>query len=249
MKVNAHELDPLAHGVPISGAAELTRVWGLGVRLFHWLLVGAVAVALITGLYASPRFLNVHLGAGVAIGGLIAFRILWGFIGPTYARFSGFPIAPSAIVADLAGFSAGRRPPYLGHNPLGSLMVLALLAVLTLNVITGVVTLGGVDKQGPAAFIVSYVAGAATQRVHQALAYVLLLMILVHLIGVAYESVRSHPKLLLAMVTGEKETIATTPPAPREQNRLRLRSLLSLSWRAPLGLSPRFRPALLTECR
>ena len=65
-----------------------------------------------------------------------------------------FPVAPPAIGADFAGFAAGRRPRYLGHNPLGSLMVFALLAVLTLNVVTGVVTLGGVDKQGPAAFAV-----------------------------------------------------------------------------------------------
>jgi cytochrome b len=213
MKVNARELDPSALGVPISGAAVSTRVWGLGVRVFHWSLVAAVGVALVTGLYTSPRFLNLHLGAGAAIGGLIAFRILWGFMGPTYARFSGFPVAPSAIAADLAGFATGRRPRYLGHNPLGSLMVLALLAVLTLSVITGVVTLGGVDKQGPAAFIVSYAAGAEIQTVHRALAYGLLLMILGHLFGVAYESVRGHPKLLLTMVTGEKEVLPANDTA------------------------------------
>ncbi len=208
MKRNAHDFHPSARDVPALGAPDLTRVWDLGVRLFHWLLVAAIGVAMVTSLYSSRSRLNVHIGAGVAIGGLIAFRMLWGFMGSTYARFSGFPVAPPAIGADLAGFAAGRRPRYLGHNPLGSLMVFALLAVLTLNVVTGVVTLGGVDKQGPAAFAVRYAAGAAMLRVHQALAYGLLLMILGHLIGVAYESVRGHPNLVLAMVTGEKEANA-----------------------------------------
>jgi len=208
MKGNAHEFHPSAHEVPVSGAPGLTRVWDLGVRLFHWLLVAAVGVAVVTGLYSSRSRLSIHVGAGAVIGGLIAFRILWGFMGSTYARFSAFPVATSAIAADLAGFTAGRRPQYVGHNPLGSLMVFAILAVLTLNLVTGVVTLGGVDKQGPAAFAMGYAAGLKSQRVHQALAYGLLLMILGHLIGVGYESVRGHPNLVLAMVTGEKEANA-----------------------------------------
>src|SRR5579871_6932521 len=118
----------------IPGRPDLTRVWDAGVRLFHWLLVAAVAVALATGLFAPRNWLNVHIAAGAAIGGLLAFRIVWGFMGSTYARFSSFPLAPSTIGADLTGLVAGRRPRYLGHNPLGSAMALSLLAILTLIV-------------------------------------------------------------------------------------------------------------------
>jgi len=186
----------------------VTRVWDLGVRLFHWLLVAAVAVALVTGLSGPRNWLNIHVAAGAAIGGLVAFRIVWCFMGSTYARFSSFPVALSAIGADLAALVVGRRSRYLGHNPLGSLMVLALLAILTLIAMTGVVTLGGVDKQGPMAFAASYAAGKATQRVHQALAYGLLVMIFGHLLGVAYESIRGPTNLVLAMITGEKAALA-----------------------------------------
>ena len=91
-------------------AADVTRVWDLGVRLFHWLLVAAVAVALVTGLSGPRNVLNVHVAVGAAIGGLVAFRILWGAIGSTYARFSNFPVQRAAIHADLAGLVAGRRP-------------------------------------------------------------------------------------------------------------------------------------------
>jgi cytochrome b len=199
-----------------AAAADVTRVWDLGVRLFHWLLVAAVAIALVTGLSGPRNVLNVHVAAGAAIGGLVAFRVLWGVIGSTYARFSNFPIQRAALNADLAGLVAGRRPRYRGHNPLGSLMALALITILTLSAVTGVVTLGGVDKQGPLAFVTSYNAGQATQELHQALAYGLLALIGGHLLGVAYESVHGRPDLIRAMLTGKKAASAadhTSRPA------------------------------------
>ena len=196
-----------------AAAPDVTRVWDLGVRLFHWLLVAAVGIALVTGLSGPRNALNIHIAAGAAIGGFVAFRILWGLIGSTYARFSSFPVQRAAINADLAGLVAGRRPRYRGHNPLGSLMALALLAILILSVMTGVVTLGGVDKQGPLAFVTSYNVGKATQRLHQALAYGLLALIGGHLLGVAYESVHGQPDLIRAMLTGKKAASAADHPA------------------------------------
>ena len=179
-----------------AAGADVTRVWDLGVRVFHWLVVATVATALVTGLSGPRNVLNIHIAAGAVIGGLVAFRILWGLVGSTYARFSSFPVQRVAINEDLAGLVAGRRPRYLGHNPLGSLMALALLAILSLSVMTGVVTLGGVDKQGPLAFVTSYNAGKAAQGLHQALAYVLLALIGGHLLGVAYEFVHGQPDLI-----------------------------------------------------
>ena len=187
----------------------MTRVWDLGVRVFHWLMVVTIAIALVTGLSGPPNLLNVHIAAGAAIGGLVAFRVLWGLMGSTYARFSSFPVHLTAINADLAGLVAGRRPRYRGHNPLGSLMALTLLAIISLSVMTGVVTLGGVDKQGPLAFAAPYAAGKAAQRVHLALAYGLLALIAGHLLGVAYEFIQARTNLPLAMITGKKAAFAT----------------------------------------
>src|SRR5277367_4218950 len=192
-----------------AAAAEVTRVWDPGVRLFHGLLVAAVAIALVTGLSGPRNVLNIHIAAGALIAGLVAFRILWGLMGPTYARFSSFPVQLAAINADLSGLVAGRRPRYRGHNPLGSLMALALLAILALSVMTGVIVLGGVDKQGPLAFAVPYVAGKAAQRLHLALAYGLAALIAAHLLGVAYESIQARTNLSLAMITGKKAASAT----------------------------------------
>jgi hypothetical protein len=98
-------------------------------------------------------------------------------------------------------------------------MVFALLAVLALNVTTGVIVLGGVDKQGPLAFAVSYETGRTVRTIHQAFAYVLLAMVGGHLAGVIHESFRSDAKLVLAMFTGEKPdtpvAIAANPARAR----------------------------------
>jgi cytochrome b len=250
--------------VPLGpGASSTTRVWDLGVRLFHWLLVGAVAISLLTGLCGSLSWLNVHVAAGAAIGGFLAFRILWGFAGSTYARFSNFPVWPSAIKADLAGLIAGRRPEYLGHNPLGSLMVLALLAVAAFTVITGVVTLGGVDKQGPLAFATPYAAGKAAQSIHQAFAYILLVLIGGHLAAVAYESFGGRRDLVRAMLTGEKPALnALDRAAPPRNARpifagfaagivlvVAVREVIALSARPALGVPiGSLDPAYAQEC-
>lgn len=186
------------------GRLELIAVWDLGVRLFHWLLVAAVGIAAVTGLFGPLNRLSLHVAAGATIGGLLVFRIVWGFAGTTYARFSSFAFPPSAIAAYVKELQAGRHAVYLGHNPLGSVMVFALLAILALNVTTGVIVLGGVDKQGPLAFAVSYETGTTLRAIHQILAYVLLVMIVGHLTGVVHESFRSKAKPVLAMITGEK---------------------------------------------
>ena len=211
-----------------AAAADVTRVWDLGVRLFHWLMVASLAIVLVTGLFGPPSLVNVHVAAGGAIAGLVAFRVLWGLMGSTYARFSSFPVQLDAINADLAGLVAGSRPRYRGHNPLGSLMVLALLVIISLSVMTGVITLGGVDKQGPLAFATSYIAGKAVQRVHLALAYGLLALIAGHLLGVAYEFTRRGASLPLAMITGKKAASAADHAARPAKARPLLASLCVL---------------------
>ncbi len=213
-----------------AAAPEVTPVWDLGVRVFHWLMVATVATALVTGLSGPRNLLNIHIAAGAAIGGLVAFRILWGLTGSTYARFSSFPVHLAAINADLAGFVAGRRPRYRGHNPLGSLMALALLAIISLSLMTGVITLGGVDKQGPLAFAVTYVSGKAAQRLHLALAYGLLALIAGHLLGVAYEFIQGRTNLPLAMITGQKAAFATDHAARPAKPKPLLAGLCILLW-------------------
>ena len=243
-------------------AADVTQVWDLGVRLFHWLMVAFVGIVLVTGLFGPLSLANFHVAAGGAIAGLVAFRVLWGLMGSTYARFSSFPVQLDAINADLAGLVASSRPRYRGHNPLGSLMVLALLVIISLSVMTGVITLGGVDKQGPLAFATSYIAGKAAQRVHLALAYGLLALITGHLLGVAYEFTRRGASLPLAMITGKKAASAADHAARPAKARPLLaglcvllllggavRQIVALSSRPGLGVpTGQLDPTYAEEC-
>src|SRR5690242_131770 len=174
-------------------------VWDRGVRLFHWGLVLSVALCAFTGFIAPRNWLNLHLAAGSAIATLICFRLIWGAAGSTYARFHSFPPSWSAIRGHL-GDLANRRPRhYLGHNPLGAVMIYALLVVLTLVVVTGTVALGGVVKQGPLAFAVPFSVGHLAREWHELLAIGLLAMVAAHLAGVVIDTVLTRENLARAM--------------------------------------------------
>jgi cytochrome b len=193
-----------APGDRTGGRARTVSVWDPFVRLFHWALVAAVTVAAVTGLLADAPWVDVHVWAGTAMAGLVAARLLWGFLGPGPARFAGFVVGPRAVLAHLRALRAGTAGRHLGHNPLGALMVLALLAAAVALAATGVVAYGGVLKAGPLAFATPYADGRAMLEVHEPLAYFLLALIALHGAGVAFESRRSRENLARAMVTGHK---------------------------------------------
>jgi len=130
---------------PLDTPATPQLIWDLPTRVFHWLLVVCVLGAWFTA--ESERDRMLHLALGYSAGVLVAWRLVWGFVGSRYARFSNFVRSPAAALAYLRGYlpaarSAGQTPTpiqthYLGHNPAGGWAVLALLAVVALVVITG----------------------------------------------------------------------------------------------------------------
>ncbi len=103
-------------------AARKIRVWDPALRLFHWSLAGSFLLAYPSGDDAGM----LHVYAGYGVLGLIAFRLVWGFAGPTHARFSDFVVSPAATLRYARLLLAGAAPRYLGHNPLGGWMVIAL---------------------------------------------------------------------------------------------------------------------------
>lgn len=215
------------HDRPASSCGQ--PVWDLGIRLFHWALVISFALAAYTGFLGPRNLLNLHVISGVTAGALIVFRLVWGWLGPGYARFSSFPLSPKAmrqhlgeIVAELRRAAPSRHVPMPGHNPLGAAMVYALLLLIPLTVVTGIILLGGAVKQGPLAFLVSWDTGALARNLHQALAIALLCLVGAHLAGVIFESRRERINLAAAMVTGRKPISAShgAPPLHRARPRL-----------------------------
>jgi cytochrome b len=210
--------------------AESVRVWDIGVRAFHWLLVAAVLAAALTGFVLGRTLLAWHLVAGVAVIVAVAWRVVWGLLGPTYALFASFAYRPATVLAYLGDLGRGRPHRHLGHNPLGAMMVFALLAVLLLIGLTGVMTLGGMLKQGPLRAFLSYATGTQTLELHYLLAILLLGMIGAHLAGVAFESWHGRENLVAAMLTGDKPAhppASATPPA-RAHPRAALVTMLAM---------------------
>ncbi len=180
-------------------------VWDPYVRIFHWGLVASIAVAAITGFLLGPYWIPVHVvGASLALG-LILLRIIWGFSGGTYARFSSFVMGPLRVLGYLGDVLTGRETRYIGHNPLGGLMVLALLAVVIMLGFSGAAVLGASSKAGPLAFAIPYKDSGWLREIHETLALGLMLLIALHIAGVVFESRRQRENLARSMVTGIKE--------------------------------------------
>lgn len=202
------------HTAPHTGAApEMMRVWDAAVRIFHWGLVAAFTLAWLS----ADEWQTPHEIAGYAVAGLVAFRLVWGFVGGRYARFAQFLRGPATTLSYLGEMVRGRERRYLGHNPAGAAMIVALLVTLSATAFTGwlMEEPGRITLQpdlpqivAPAYADAAVLGGGeeedALEEVHEALANLLLLLVALHVAGVVLVSVRHRENLARAMVTGEK---------------------------------------------
>ncbi len=166
-----------------------TRVWDPFVRLFHWSLVLSFGVAW----FSSHPAETLHHWAGYAAAALILMRLLWGMIGTRYARFSQFVRKPATVARYLSDVVSGKEARYVGHNPAGGVMVMALIAAMATTALTGWM------MTTDAYFGVEWVEAA-----HSLVAHGLLMLVLLHLCGVVLASVRHHENLIGAMASGRK---------------------------------------------
>jgi cytochrome b len=173
--------------------AATVKVWDPLVRFFHWSLVISFAVAWIS----AEDWKDLHHWAGYAAGALIAFRLVWGLIGPRYARFTQFVKSPAAVAAYLRDMVTGRERRHLGHNPAGGLMILALMC-----------TMGAVAFTGWLSTTDVYWGVEWVEEVHETLANMLLGLVGLHVLGVVFTSLRHRENLVRAMLTGRKKAPA-----------------------------------------
>ncbi|MEP4537052.1 MAG: cytochrome b/b6 domain-containing protein, partial [Nitratireductor sp.] len=199
-------------------SARMERVWDPLVRTGHWVLVAGFATAYLSE--GEPEWL--HVWAGYAIAITVALRILWGCVGPRRARFSDFVTGPVRVLGYLRDLATGRAPRHLGHSPAGGAMTLALLAALALTAVSGMATLAVEEGRGPLAGIVAHQrtvedgsgaarerdeAGAVWEDVHEFAANLTLVLIVLHVAGVALASYAHRENLVRAMVTGAKRAL------------------------------------------
>lgn len=186
---------------PFAPATTPVAVWDLPIRLFHWLLVGLVAACWATGEFGK---LDLHMTLGTAALALLLFRLAWGVAGSATARFAGFVKGPGAILAYLRQSRSGHPPPVLGHNPLGACSVLALLALLILQGVTGLFTNDDVLTEGPLVHLVSGKASALLSTLHRAGFKLLLALIGLHVAAVLFYLLVKKDNLIRPMVTGTR---------------------------------------------
>lgn len=177
------------------------RIWDLPLRVFHWTLLVCVAGAFIS-VNIGGNAMVWHGRFGLTVVGLLAFRLVWGFAGSTYARFASFVRGPAVIKAYLRGEWHG-----LGHNPLGALSVLAMLATLSAQVVTGLFANDDIAYQGYLYALVDSDLSARLTAVHKLFEPVLILLIVAHLGAIAFYTRVKKENLLRPMVVGWKETI------------------------------------------
>lgn len=165
------------------------KVWDLLVRVFHWSLVILFASAWYSGgIWDAP-----HLAAGYAVFTLILMRIVWGFIGSRHARFSDFVRGPAVTIRYLADMVRMRAPRYLGHNPAGGAMVVALLATLL------VICASGVMMTTDAFWGQEWV-----DDLHETASTIALVLVGLHVGGVILAGIEHGENLVKAMFTGRK---------------------------------------------
>jgi cytochrome b len=180
-------IDDVAAGSKVGPATM--RVWDPVVRVFHWSLVAAFATSWLTG----DEVKSVHLASGYVIIGLLAVRLVWGLVGTKHARFSDFVHRPSTVLSYLRDVVRLKAARYLGHNPAGGAMILALLTGLAVACATGFM------MTTDAYWGVEWV-----EDVHEAAANILIILVGLHLAGVALASVEHRENLVKAMITGWK---------------------------------------------
>lgn len=176
---------------PTGPARDTMRVliWDLPVRVFHWVLVASFAGAY--WLSETERLRDVHVMFGYTVLGLVAFRLVWGFVGTRYARFTSFLFSPREAVDYLRSLFRRADRHFPGHNPAGSFAIWAILGLAALTGITGYATYNEIG-------------GDAVEEVHEILANGWLWVVGIHIAGVILGSLLHRENLVGAMITGYK---------------------------------------------
>lgn len=209
------------------------KVWDLPTRLFHWLIVLLVGFSWWS---AETGNMDWHYRSGLTALVLLVFRLLWGFIGGSTARFSQFLRSPGAVITYLREPAGPLRG---GHNPLGAYSVIAMLLALAAQIGTGLfaVDIDGIES-GPLSYMVSFDQGRAAADVHEISFTVLQVLVVLHLLAIAWYRIRGR-RLIAPMVTGRDRQLSAEAGELRGGGPVRaivaLGTALALGWWVSLG--------------
>lgn len=190
---------------------KAVRVWDLPTRLFHWCLALCVVGSVVSAKLGGNAMVW-HFRLGYVVLAMLAFRLLWGFLGGRWSRFSSFVYAPSTVLRYLRGQAGDHEHLDVGHSPLGAFSVFALLALLAAQAGTGLFADDEISNSGP---LVSLVTGAFSSAVttwHKTYGqWLIIAMVLLHVAAVGFYLLRKKRNLVRPMLTGDKPLGAHVP--------------------------------------
>lgn len=164
-------------------------IWDVPTRVFHWLLVASFTGTFLTA--ESERYRDIHVALGYVLFGLLLFRLVWGFVGTRYAKFSSFLFKPEEVFAYALTLLKGKPAHYVGHNPLGSVAIWLLLVLGMVSSVTGVMAFEDIG-------------GDPLVELHDMVSYAMLGVVVLHILGVIASSVMHRENLAKSMVVGRK---------------------------------------------
>ncbi len=177
------------------------KVYDLATRVFHWVFAVLFTAAFLIGKVWDDESVvfSYHMLIGLTLGLTVLLRIIWGFFGSHYAKFSSFILAPKELLAYFKSLLHGETKRYLGHNPASSYAALAMLLLAIGLGISGLLMVQGVNSH-------------FFEEVHEVLAYVFLILVILHVAGVLFHHIRHRDGMLSSMVTGLKEKVGEAKP-------------------------------------
>jgi len=200
------------------GPLEPVRVWDLPTRLFHWALATCVVFSVVSA-NIGGNAMAWHFRSGYVVMTLLAFRFLWGLVGGRWSRFASFVYAPSSIVRYLRGQSRADEHHEVGHNPLGAFSVFGLLAILAVQVGTGLFADDDLGNTGP---LIKFVSGATSSVAtgwHKSWGqWLIITLVVLHVGAIVFYLVRKRQNLVQPMLTGDKQLPTGVPPSADHWN-------------------------------
>lgn len=218
--------------------SSLILVWDGALRLFHWSTVLLVAAMWWS---AENHMMDWHRRMGMILVGLVTFRLAWGLLGPRTARFTSWQLGPGAMLGYLKSLKRGVHKPSFGHNPIGTLSVIAMLAALCVQLGTGLfaVDVDGLES-GPLSTLVSFEAGRQAAEIHEVSFNILVALIGLHVAAVAVYLIFFKDNLVRPMVTGRRASADFEAGETLTDNRLswlRLAIAVAVAFAAMWGIS------------
>ena len=180
-------------------------IWDLPTRLFHWLLVASVVAQYVTAEWLDNA-VQWHFYIGYFTLGLLIFRIIWGFVGPAYARFGQFVKGPKAVIGYIGNLFNKNSPAVAGHNPLGGWFVIVMLVLLSIQAVSGLFMTDDIFLDGPYRHVVSENTLDIMNKLHHLAFDILIWVIALHISAILFYAVYKKQKLVPPMVHGKKAT-------------------------------------------